>query len=274
MPSVSTPEASSTSDVPTSSPPLALSPLSLTALPSVLLDLIFEHCSSGEPDICMPVPKSLEAPMTLSQVCLQWRTRALDSKYLWRAFRIVIKETNTFVVNRPCILAQLERWLDRSKDALLFVTVRYEGVYESQSNSKIRSEVQKLGLDVIALLSSHAKRWREVEYRCPSPLLSSLLKAERPSPYARLSKFTLKGNLQDTFSHNTPDFAIQSLSLPYFGLTALVLWPEVPYVLSPDAGLAIGVSRSIELHACHLLYVRIPRWDPVSAHLSLVTLTP
>ncbi|KAJ7039809.1 hypothetical protein C8F04DRAFT_279802 [Mycena alexandri] len=111
-------------------------------LPPELVSQIFVHCLPSHGRVR---PKVDTPPLSLSQICRDWREIALSSCELWSSLDLL------FTAGSPNdgALPLLETWFSRAKDYPLSVT--------------IRSEDEELDPKIISLISSVAGRIQSLE---------------------------------------------------------------------------------------------------------------
>jgi hypothetical protein len=155
----------------TASPPLKVP---IHSLPSTVLSVIFAHCLAGtdlfiEPDVD-------SAPLSLGQVCREWRTIAISAPSLWTSLLICGSDAQ---IGR--LLPAIQLWLARSGTLPLSI-----GICVFQARELTYPSLDK----IIAELVPHSHRWERLHLRIPAAYLERLL--DRPAvPFPSLRSLRL-----------------------------------------------------------------------------------
>ncbi|KAF9048728.1 hypothetical protein BJ165DRAFT_1343613 [Panaeolus papilionaceus] len=205
--------------------PVANPPSFIANLPTEILSQIFIHCIPSEQ---FPAPSSVQAPLSLTQVCSHWRDVAFHTPDLWSAIHIDYKDP---VEDIPLT----EAWLSRSGTRPLSISLSID--FDERPQQEI--------LDV---LCSYSMRWKHVRFNfrhlfCPPIDVSNINTSQITRLLAtapKLRELTWIDDLADTD---------MLLELPLHQLTRLSL--------SMDHGTVDYVQL---LHRCtNLEHIRITR---------------
>ncbi|KAG6914619.1 hypothetical protein DXG01_016270 [Tephrocybe rancida] len=109
-------------------------------------------------------------PMTLAQVCHQWRDVALSTPLLWSSINILCSDKRQQV-------PLLEAWLERSSDCPLSIRFVESVAGSAAHDEKFDFPQSPFTADIMSLLVAQAHRWKEIDFsfsRQISPVLSNI----------------------------------------------------------------------------------------------------
>ncbi|KAJ7022544.1 hypothetical protein C8F04DRAFT_235740 [Mycena alexandri] len=152
-------------------------------------------------------PTGISSPVTLTQICRQWRDIALATPTLWRALYLNFGSDNSAARQ----LRELEAWLSRSGCCPMSVQIIIKDVddseYKFSSAQCARWEVLKISLPSSYLPVTEASM----------PLLRQLDLSVDNHPFT--SNLILSGNMPLLRSVILSDCAANAVSLPWAQLT-------------------------------------------------------
>lgn len=216
----------------------ALSPFDL--LPLELHAEIFSHVIPAFPHL----NTNGEALMILARVCGTWRSLVLATPKLWASFEIEVQDASEGGISSDSepltphtsrLLRSVEVWLERSQSYPL--SIRFIHMPTTRTPNSISAQL-------LAMLTAHAHRWRNVEFTLPSTNLSeSQGMFTEEMPLLRHLKIHMKGQWHRNGGINS----LLAMNIPWGQLTTVDLRLDHAHLLNLDelANLLQGATNLV-----------------------------